>query len=451
MMPIALFLAFFLLVSCAVLALADAKRRGRMALLNWTTLGMGGVYGAGWIIVLWVTEKGGNPLWYSWIVPNAEFYPVHTAAAFLLLAGIWVGWLVASKLFRRQPYERGVMLPSRDRWLATGLWLLFCVAVLSQWLYAKAYGGFLNMLDYSSAVRSGIFLVDNPLSFLRPFGGVAIFSSFGFFGLWLSGFRRLTIVLGCVLSFVFSVYILYSWLGRMGFLVYLSTFLLGFILYFKPKPLALLCSGSALLLGLLAGAYLISVWFNINPAENLVIFAARELSFPFGSFFAQLLYGDSLSRGFVDFLYSPVFLLPSSWWTHWLEDIGQINTALIMGAAKGEKGVTGSIPVDLLTLGLLQMHLAGVAAVGAMFGALLRMLQSILDRIGNPGVRSVFEAYVALQVAIIGIFYAQPSIFVSGNFDFLFSAIFLWLFVNIRRFRWSSPRHGAVNSRKTCA
>ena len=449
MKPVALFLAFFLFVSCVVIALADAMRRGRMTLLNWTILGVGGVYGAGWMVVLWVTETGGNPTWYPWIVPNSEFYPVHTAAAFLLLAGIWVGWSAYLILFGGEPYERGKILPAWDRWLATGLWLLFCVAVLSQWFYAKAYGGFLGVLDYSQAVRSGIFLLDNPLSFLHPIGGVAIFSSFGFFGLWLSGFRRPAIVLGCILSFIFSVYILYSWRGRMGFLVYLSTFLLGFMLYCKPKPLALLIGGGAFLLGLLGGAYLISVWFNIKPAENLAVFAARELSFPFGSFFVQLARGELLFRGFVDFLYSPLYVLPSSWWTHWVEDVSQINTALIMGAPKGEEGVTGSIPLDLLTLGLMQMHLAGVAAVGALFGALLRLLQSILDRIDNPGVRSVFEAYVVLQIAILGIFYSQPSLFVSGNFGLLFSAIFLWLFVNIRRFRWSSPRHGAVNSQKT--
>ena len=404
-MHLALSLACFFLVSCVMLATSDALRRGRMTLLNWTTLGMGGVYGAGWMIVLWVTEAGGNPNWYPWIVPDAESHPVHTVAAFLLLVGTWVGWSASSSLFCEQPNKtRVALLPSWERRLSIGLGVLFCIAVLSQWLYTKAYGGLFSVLDYSGAIRSGIFLVDNPLSFLRPFGGVSIFSSFGFFGLWLSGFRRPAIGLSCILTVVFSVYILFSWLGRMSFLVYLSTFILGYMLYLKPKPVALLFSGSGLLLSLLAGAYLISDWFNINPAENLVVFVARELSFPFVSFFAQLTHGNSLFRWFVDFLYSPLYLLPSSWWTLWVEEIGQINTALIMGAPKGAEGVTGSIPVDLLTLGLLQLHLAGVIVVGAMFGALLKMLQSILDRIYNPGVRSIFEAYIALQIAILGIF-----------------------------------------------
>lgn len=190
------------------------------------------------------------------------------------------------------------------------------------------------------------------------------------------------------------------------------------------------------MLAIIVSAYYVSVWLNVKAADSLPDFVARELGFPFGSFFAQLGTGDHLFRAFKDFVVAPLFLLPSSWWSTWVEDVSQVNTALIMGAPKGEQGVTGGIPVDLLTLGLMQAHVLGIAVVGAMFGVLLRFVQGLLDRIPNPGVRAVFGAYAALKLAVLGIFYAQPALFVSGNFDFLTTALFITFFLYLPRLRW---------------
>lgn len=198
------------------------------------------------------------------------------------------------------------------------------------------------------------------------------------------------------------------------------------------------------MLAIIVGAYYVSVWLNVKAADSLPAFFARELAFPFGSFFAQLDKGDHLFRAFRDFVVAPVFLLPSSWWSTWIEDVSRVNTALILGAPKGEQGVTGSIPVDLLTLGLMQAHVLGIVIVGAMFGALLRFIQGLLDRIPNPGVRAVFGAYAALKLAILGIFYAEPDLFVSGNFDFLAAALVIAFFLYLPRIRWAPYRSETI-------
>jgi hypothetical protein len=39
-----------------------------------------------------------------------------------------------------------------------------------------------------------------------------------------------------------------------------------------------------------------------------------------------------------------------------------------MGAPKSEQGVTGGIPVDLLTLGLMQASIFDIVVVGVIFG-----------------------------------------------------------------------------------
>ena len=106
-----------------------------------------------------------------------------------------------------------------------------------------------------------------------------------------------------------------------------------------------------------------------------------------------------------------------------------------MGAPKGEQGVTGGIPVDLLTLGLMQAHVFGIPIVGAMFGVLLRVVQRLIDRIPDPGVGAVFGAYAALKLAVLGVFYAQPALVVSGNFAFMLSALVVAFFVYLPRIR----------------
>ena len=437
-LAVVLGMLFFLL--CLVLVFLHSARLGRVTLLDWAVLGMGGVYGLGWAIVDWVTQQGGNPSWEKWLLPFESLYPVHTLGALMLLAGLWFGWLLGgSWRIVGAKTETAVPRHAKAR-LQKAMWLLLIVAVVMQWMYTRAYGGFFGLLEYSAAIRSAIFAVDNPLSFLQPFGGLALFASFGFWGLWLSRRRGVGVVAGLVLSFLFSLYILYSWRGRMAFLVYLATFALGMLLCRRPNPLRLLAGGGLLMLAIAVGAYYVSLWLNLKAADSLPEFLARELAFPFGSFFAHLGTGGNLFRGFTDFLFTPFFLLPSSWWSTWIEDVSQVNTALIMGAPKGEQGVTGGIPVDLLTLGLMQAHVFGIPIVEAMFGVLLRVVQRLIDRIPDPGLGAVFGAYAALKLAVLGIFYAQPALVVSGNFDFLVSALVIAFVLRLPRIRWLPHR-----------
>lgn len=443
-LAIALGLVFMLV--CMAFALVHSLRQGRVTLLDWALLAMGGIYGGGWALLVFVTQAGGNPVWERWLLPFEHLYPLHTLSAFILLGTTCLGWLFAGslRLVLRQRLNRP-LAPNNDRLLCAG-WFLLLSALLMQWLYSHAYGGFIGLLEYSASIRSGIFEVQNSLSFLQPFGGLALFASFLFFGLWLGGCRRLDVKIGFALAFLFSLYLLYSWLGRIGFLVYLATFVLGVLLARQMRPLPLLVGGGFTMLVILIAAFQVSVWLNLKAADNLAFFLARELAFPFGSFFAQLDSGQHLLRAFRDFLFAPVYLLPSSWWTNWVEDVAQINTAMIMGAPKGEQGVDGAIPVDLLTLGLMQATAAGIAALGILFGAVLRVIQHLLEMIRNPGIRAVFEAYVAIKLAMLAIFYAQPALAVSGNFGFLLAVIIIALFANAPRIRFfrKTGHEGAV-------
>lgn len=443
MTDLAVLLGVVFMAICVAFAILHSIRLGRLTLIDWAFLSMAGVYGGGWALVAFVTKQGGNPNWSAWLLASENLYPVHTFSSLILASSMVVGWQLLGSWPRFQ--NQLVLLrplKSIEVRLAVMMWLLLFIAFLAQWFYSQAYGGFIGMLEYSSSIRASEFdkVPSNPFSFFKPFSGLSLFASFGFFGLWLCKRHCVGLLIGLVLSIVFSVYLLYSWRGRIAFLIYLATFVLGVLLHKRPRPLSLLMMGTALMSTVLVGSYYVSVWLNLKSADNFLVFLVRELSFPFGSFFAQLESGEHLFRGFKDFFVSPIYFLPSSWWSEWVISIGQVNTTLLMGAPKGEQGVTGAIPVDLLTLGLMQSSVFGVAVVGLMFGILLRFIQSLLDRLPHPGVRAVYEACVALNIAVLGIFYAEPELFIPSNFALLVTAILLIAFLKIPRFIWFSAR-----------
>lgn len=458
MSELAIILGLIFMFFCIVVVMLHSMRLGRVTLLDWALLGIGGIYGGGWALVVFITGQGGNPVWSVWILPFEHLFPIHTLYSFLLAVCVVIGWLLINPFVNSQRNQGQIRcLAHIESRLIKMMWLLFTIAFVTQWLYTYAYGGFVGMLEYSSAIRSAVFdeVPANFFSFLKPFGGFALLASFGFFGLWLHKPHSMVALVGLVLSFLFSIYLLYSWLGRIEFLVYLATFVLGIFLYRSTRPLSVIVKGGVTMFLILIAAYFVSTWLELKSADNLSFFLARELSFPFGSFFAQLDSGEHLFRGFIDFLVSPMYLLPSSWWSGWFENVSQVNTRVIMGAPKGEQGVTGGIPVDLLTLGIMQASVFGVAIVGIMFGILLRVIQHLIDRLSHKGVRSVFEAYVALKVAVLGVFYAQPELFISSNFALLVMVALFFVFLNKKRLRFFSmesrvnnmPTHDFSNSR----
>jgi hypothetical protein len=439
MSEVAVILGLLFALSCGVLAVMHSLKMGRMTLLDWSLLGLGGMYGLGWGLVVTITQSGGNPTWERWINPFESMYPLHTMSAFLLTIGIIGGWYVTAPYFRLSStriLSVSGCKPNTDIW-ASAFWLMLVLAVLMQWLYARAYGGLVSMLDFSVAIRSALFgeVLENKWSFLRPFGGLAMIAAYGFFGLLLSGRYKIGTIFGFALSFLFSLYILYTWLGRVVFAVFLATFFLGVVLMRRQNPIKMMSSGLIVFMLILFLAHGVSVWMSFKAADSLTVFLTREFSFPFGSFFAQLNFNEHLFRGFLDFAVVPLYFLPSSWHVNWIEPVSQVNTAIIMGAPKGEAGVTGGIPVDLLTLGLMQAHIFGVPITGLLFGILLRALQFLLDRIPLIGVRGIFEAYVALKISILGIFYSQPNLFISSNFPLILGAMIISSLLVSRRFK----------------
>ena len=97
----------------------------------------------------------------------------------------------------------------------------------------------------------------------------------------------------------------------------------------------------------------------------------------------------------------------------------------------------------------MQASILGVIVVGVIFGALLRLIQRLLDGLANPGVRAVFEGYVALKIAVLGIFYAQPALVIKGNIDLLVTAIAIVIILKAPWLRWRAKRRQGSRGART--
>ena len=409
-------LIFFVSLALAVVC---AQRKEYPPLVSWSLLAIGLVYGLGWVAVVHAAISGTGFLGAGRIAFDKDYWIFYNLSILFSIAGIFLGWniLRSATSFTIRISSRIFFLSYKE--LAFIAWSMLIIAFILRYLYVSAFGGFFSYLEYSRAIRSGIFEIDNPWSFLQPFGHLVLFSSYIFWAARRDGNKTFFNFVGFWLAFLFSVYILYSWSGRAGFVIYLCVFLLAFI-YLRHFPAKMVVIGGTIgSLATLYFLYIISNIFEIKGADNFSYYVVKEISFPFVSFFSQLERGDYLYRGFTDLLYSPLYLLPSSWTTGLIEGVEQINTLVISGAKKGDYGVTGTIPVDLITLGLMQAHVLGVFITSVVFGGFIKLLQVFFGAIKSDSLRCIFLAYAAVKISFISIFYANPSNFVASIFPIL--------------------------------
>lgn len=410
---------FFLI--CIAIVFLHVQKTKKVSLLDWSILGMGGIYGFGWVLVLDVTTQDGNPLWADLLLSSTEHFLYHAIATQILLLGVLAGWFFCTGVSDiLKPKLSSTQIFSPRKWSLV-FWMLLFFSVASQFLYTHAYGGPIGLFQYAVQIRSGAFesVPANSLSFLKPFGGFSIIASLGFFGLAVSERRTILDKFGFSIALSFSTFVLISWLGRLGLFAFLLTFPVAYATLKIKQVERLLVIYACGLVVLLATIYYISSTLEFKSADSLHVFFVREISFPFVGFFSQISSGKYLNQGFTEILFSPLYLLPSSIWSLYIESSGQINTSVISGASKGTAGQTSTIPVDLLTLGVMQLKLTGVALTGFLFGVMLNLVSKVVNSIQTRGIRIAFECNLALSVAIIGVFYAQPNLFITNLFHWI--------------------------------
>lgn len=408
-------------------ALYFCKGRAYIPLISWFLVATGSIYGLAAIYIFDYVSSGGVFNNSELLLMNEDIWWMHGVLCLFLIIAVVVGWLVP---VRNQQFYAGLVNKTFDLNEASlfrfSIFLLL-LSFLLRVLYVKAYGGFLGYLEFNRAIRSGVFLVNNPYSFLQPFGNLALVSSYFFAALLFQRYKIYLTLPFFILSMLFSLYVQYSYSGRVGFIVYLGVIVLSYLYYRRASLRLLLILVFMAIPIMLALIYQLSNFLGLKGADSVGFFIIKETSHLFRSFFAQINDGY-LYRGFVDILLSPLHFLPSSWLPSFYEDISQVNTALILGAKKGEGGVYGGIPVDILTLGLMQLNVFGVLIVGFIFGWLLKRFDFFISLITLPAFKYTVIAYFSLRIAFMGTLYAHPAHFMSGLFVFFFMFVVLYCF-----------------------
>lgn len=403
---------YFVFCVCIVGYRVEAAKR--FEAIDVAILTMGIVYGLTFPLV--VHDSGSAQITgYRFIEESANFTYLHTIAAVMGAVGLIIGWQSVSARRRRQC--GAVFFRANSRSVLLFLYAMVAAALVTQYLYVVDYGGFVGYFDYNTLIRSGQFdsFERSRFSFLRPFGNFAILACLGFWGLLLSGRHRGLSLIGFVMSLAMAAYVLYASLGRVGMVSFAAIFPVSILLRRRFHYLAWLATFFAIAMIGISSLYLISNLFGIKGAHSLSDFIAREASFPFVSFFANLSHGHHFYL-FRDVIVSPAYLAPSSMTDSWLGSAPIINTTIIEGAPKGVGGVTGEIPTDILTFGLMQLSFVGVLIYSMLIGYAIRIVSVIAKSFSLEGLSCTAAAYVMIKIGAFAVFYAYPKHIIMSNF-----------------------------------
>lgn len=400
--------------------------------VDWSVLFMGAIYGFGLPIVVGQSRVNIAFPHQNLLVPFEGTYSLHTIAAITATAGLLAGWNVVT---RWRPNALKVLDQiTKISEYSSAFWKMLLISGVATLLYVYDYGGLIGALEYSRLIRSGILdqAEISRFSFLSPFRAFSMLATFGFLGAWLSGLRTTSVVAGFILSFVFTLYQLSLDAGRMSFLLFFATILLSLSFSAKVRPALMVAAFLFILPAFLYLVFLGSNYFGVKGGWYFMNFAAREMSFPFTSFFGQLVSGDHLYRLFVDLLVAPMYALPSRLHADWMLGIDDLNTMVHYGLRKGEGGNTASVPVDLITFGLMQFHYIGVFLYAIIFGGISAAMYRVVDSARFNGIYYVFLAYLCVFFSSYGLFYAYPKHMIDGNFPALATLLIVAIRTHMR-------------------
>ncbi|MFB4333463.1 MULTISPECIES: hypothetical protein [Bacillus] len=415
-------------------------RNRELKMLDWFLLSMATFNGIGFSFVLWATNEGRNSAFN--LIEFINNYDSSLIIMYILLSAVFVtctvfGWYLTIGFYNNNKRQKKVYCSSDGQLVLKKInlvsWLMLIFAVVTYWLYTKVYGGFIAYLDYANFIRSGVFNLQNPYSFLQRFGSLSFFSSFIFFALLIDKenkkiLNRKLVYMGLLCSVCFSLYVLYSWVGRVSIVVYISTFFLGYILYLNKSIFSfvrkiIIFSFITLCLLVLTD----SILGRTGDNKGIVEFFTGELSFPIATFYSVSML--SHYRWFIDIIVAPLYLLPSRIWSGFfdIETASSFNTFLISGARKGESDVLGEIPVDIMSFSFMQGNILGVVIVGFMWGSALYILQRLISKIPVKSIRSILYANIIINIAIMSTLYGDPQHIIVRNFHMIVGFIILSL------------------------
>lgn len=402
--------------------------RQRTDFVDWFVMALGSYAGVGCLFIIWYLDASRSHD-VSALNKNDILF-IYPGLSLLAIFMIWAGASIVKNnkidLIELEKKEgTGACITSVK--VAGIAWGFLVFAVISYWIYARPFGGFVNLLSYTSMIRSGLLEgsgLDTSYSFLKRFGGFAFFATLLFWGMILSNkalFKApIHLWIGFILAFFFSVYVLYSWGGRIALLSFIAVIPLGF--YFSKNGYGF--HSFLKVMAIVVAALVVlpvssALWGKDKEVLPIAEFYVKELSFPLHSFTKG--YDFNEYRLMKDVFLMPTFVLPKRIWSGMMEieTVSNINTRRVMGHIKGEYGVTGTTPVDFINLGMIQGGAVGVMLVAFLFGYFLAQLDKWILVSWNTGFREVIYGYAVVFIVTMTVLYSDPQHIMIRNFHFI--------------------------------
>ena len=407
------------------------QRAQRLGLADWFVIaltGYGGLVTLLFVVASFSVERT-NAISLIGSSQIAWAYPIFCGMA---IVGVWIAvWMFDNPLTPLTNPKQRVNRELIVRIVLLG-WVTLALGAACYWLYARSYGGFASLLRYSAGIRAGLVDVDdNAYTFLKRFGGFCFLASLLFGGALFSKGKSLVLWLqacvGFVVSLIASLFILYSWEGRLGLVTFALVAPFGYLVHRFGVGLKLVRIAAILsLIPLFALPASSALWGKSSESDNISSFFVRELSFPLNSF-SQAYENHSL-RYMKDVLVAPLYLMPTRVWKGMfgLDTASDVNTENVMGKRKGYRGSTTAVPIDFITFCYMQASFLGMLVVGFLFGSVLCKLDGFLKKRFEGAIYAMLYSYSVLFISGMSALYADPKHILNRNFHFVVGLFLLW-------------------------
>ncbi len=286
---------------------------------------------------------------------------------------------------------------------------LLLVGIVADALYMDAYGGYVEYMKHAASIRNGTSDFDNPWSFLLPLRDCIPVSALLLFS-QIDRKNAYIFLPTFLLAFAHGCMVYYSNKGRLTFILYfmiIMLFLFFRICRFTTANRRLLigtgCIGAAFL-GLIV---ILGEALSRNTTGSIIRILAEETAFFFAN--PKVLFDNVFSyRFFFDFISYPLYFLPSSIWRRWIpETASDMLTIFIDGSKKGENGVYGEAPVDMITLAYFQGNIIGIVLVALFWGALFAFLYKRLSRLQHKSSALMVCMYLLIELMLRSVLYCD--------------------------------------------
>lgn len=440
---ITIFFSFVILSIGTLFIVNNLGKNKKIYLIDWATLTFIVLYAIGFPIVYIYTVKGDHHNNYTDYI--AQFASTEIIYYFMLVMCLIIftnlGWSLSIKKhsngsLKYKKLKNDNTHTSNSRYISKHIkfaWVMLVVSIIFYYLYSVAYGGFIGLLSYTIAIRSGVSSISNRFSFFEKFGQFSVIATFIFFALVIDKEikkeNKKGTVSGLIISMIFSLFFLYSKGGRASIVFFILVLIL-IITYCNSIKLSIFFKKIFKKLILLPIAFLVmdKLWSRSSD-DAIFSILVNSISYPFAAFIVN--FNNGLYRFFKDFLQLPFYFLPSSLWAvkYNLKTANDQTTYLISGAYKGERIgnqlVTGTTPNDILTFSYMQADMIGVIIVGLLFGLFLRYFHNKILKQRYAGIKYMLYSYFAVNFTIKTITGGDISLIVISNWGFI---IYFFLF-----------------------